>query len=93
MIGPQSELDARRKKKSRKKRKKNFDHDDIYENELLDFGTSSDRLGLGSQTGSWLLSTDGYSTSWSSVDLPEHLSKHCFSTWMSWIFTKASSVA
>lgn len=94
-LDDRTSIRARRKKKekSRKKRRKNFDHDDIYKNELLDFGTSSDRLGLGSQTGSWLLSTDGYSTSWSSVDLPEHLSKHCFSTWMSWIFTKASSVA
>ncbi|KAJ9697600.1 hypothetical protein PVL29_009432 [Vitis rotundifolia] len=68
-LDDRTSIRARRKKKekSRKKRKKNFDHDDIYENELLDFGTSSDRLGLGSHTGSWLLSTDGYSTSWSSV--------------------------
>ncbi|CAI9113025.1 OLC1v1013548C1 [Oldenlandia corymbosa var. corymbosa] len=33
-------------------------------------------------TGSWLLSTDQFSATWSAVDLPEHISKHCFSTWI-----------
>lgn len=55
------------KRRKKKKRRKNFDHDDIYSNELLDFGTCNDMQGLGSHTESWLLSTDGYSTSWSSV--------------------------
>ena len=68
-LDDRTSIRARRKKKekSRKKRRKNSDHDDVYEDELLNFGRSSDMLGLGSHTGSWLLSTDGYATSWSSV--------------------------
>ncbi|KAL5550830.1 hypothetical protein UlMin_001006 [Ulmus minor] len=77
-----------RKKRSRKKRKKNVDLDDDYDSKLLDFDTTNDGLGLLSNSGSWLLSTDGYSTSWSSVDLPEYLSQHCLSTWKRWIFAK-----
>lgn len=81
---------VRRKKreKRRKKRRKNLDDIDNYNNEPLDLDMSNNRLSLQSRAGNWLLSTDGYSVSWSSVDLPEHLSKHCFSTWMKWIFAR-----
>ncbi|KAK9281877.1 hypothetical protein L1049_004784 [Liquidambar formosana] len=83
-----SRVRRKKKERSKKKRRRNFDHDDNYNSELLDFNTSNNRLGLQSNSGSWLLSTDGYSTLWSSVDLPEHLSKHCFCTWMKWVFAK-----
>ncbi|KAK1363389.1 hypothetical protein POM88_038950 [Heracleum sosnowskyi] len=49
---------------------------------------NSENPSLLSKSSSWLLSTDGYSTTWNTVDLPEHLSMHCFSTWMKWIFAK-----
>lgn len=76
---------SKRKKKERSRKKRKKDHDDgSYTSELLDFNTS--KLGLESMIRSWLLSTDGYSTLWTSADLPEHLSKHCFTTWMKWVF-------
>ncbi|KAF3447887.1 hypothetical protein FNV43_RR08594 [Rhamnella rubrinervis] len=83
--GVSSKIKRKRKGRSRKKKKRKFDYDDNYDDEFLDFDTSNDRLGLQSNVGSWLLSTDGYSVSWNIVDLPEHLSKHCLSTWMRWI--------
>lgn len=76
----------KKKEKRRKRRRKNFGHDDSHENELLDFDTANNRLGLQANAGSWLLSTDGYSASWTGADLPEYLSKHCLSTWMKWVF-------
>ncbi|XAR60864.1 hypothetical protein NMG60_11034397 [Bertholletia excelsa] len=78
---------VRRKKKQRhsKKRRKNLDDYDLSDDELLDLDMSTDRK---YRDGSWLLSTDGFSTSWSSVDLPEHLSKRCFSAWMKWLFAR-----
>ncbi|KAF2289029.1 hypothetical protein GH714_024213 [Hevea brasiliensis] len=78
----------RKKKKSRKKRRRNFDDDDFYDNELLDLHASNSQLELQTKSGSWLLSTDGFSASWTNVDLPEHLSKFCFSVWMKWVFAK-----
>ncbi|XP_058196704.1 uncharacterized protein LOC131312763 [Rhododendron vialii] len=81
-------LKRKKKEKRRKKRRKNLDDSDCYDNELLDIDMSKNRLSLQSRAGSWFLSTDGYSTSWSSVDLPEHLSKYCFSTWMKWVFAR-----
>ncbi|XP_048233152.1 uncharacterized protein LOC107261680 isoform X2 [Ricinus communis] len=81
---------GRRKKKSRKKRRRNSDDDDFNENELLDFDTSNNWPGLQSRATSWLLSTDGFSASWTNVDLPEHLSKFCFSTWMKWLLTEVA---
>ncbi|XP_057488459.1 uncharacterized protein LOC130774443 [Actinidia eriantha] len=92
--GLESDLDERasggvrrkKKEKHRKKRRKNLD--ESYDNELLDLDMPKNRLSLQSRGGGWLLSTDAYSTSWDSVDLPEHLSKHCFSTWMKWVFAR-----
>lgn len=82
-------ISHRKKKKKRKKRKRDFDHEGSYVKELLDY----DKLGLPSQTGSWLLSTDDYSTSWTNVDLPEHISHHCLSVWMKWLVAKRDRVA
>lgn len=56
-----------RKKGKRKRRKKNFSGDDTYDIELPDFDTTNRVLGLQANAGSWLLCTDGYSVSWSSV--------------------------
>ncbi|GMN40759.1 hypothetical protein TIFTF001_009982 [Ficus carica] len=78
---------VKHRKRSRKKKKRKFDRE--HDNEFLDFNTTNDGLGLQSNGGSWMLSTDGYSTSWSSVDLPEYLSRHCLSTWMRWVLAKS----
>ncbi|KAL8258940.1 hypothetical protein R6Q59_026893 [Mikania micrantha] len=85
-----SDSDSRRKKKAkhRKKRRKST-RDDRYVDDFSDFDFEYNRMGFQSKESYWLLSTDGYSTSWSSVDLPEHLSKHCFSTWMKWGFYRS----
>lgn len=60
---------TKHRKKSRKKRRRKLDHDSIYDNEFLDFDATKDELGLQSNSGSFLLSTDRYSTSWSIVSL------------------------
>nr|POF15794.1 hypothetical protein CFP56_18000 [Quercus suber] len=48
-----------RKKGKRKRRKKNFSHDDTYDIELPDFDTTNRVLGLQANAGSWLLCIDG----------------------------------
>ena len=60
-------IKRRKKKKSRKKRRRDFDHNDNYDNGFLDFDTSNSSLGLQSGGGSWLLSFDDFSTSWTNV--------------------------
>lgn len=89
-----SDLDERastkvkkKKKGSRKRRRKCSDADDRY-GDYLDIDATDKEISLKCGAGTWLLSTDGYTTSWTNVDLPEHLSRHCFSTWMKWIFTR-----
>lgn len=62
-------LKRKKKEKRRRKRRKNLDDYDCYDNELLDIDMSKNRLSLQSRAASWFLSTDGYSTSWSSVSL------------------------
>ncbi|KAK9129474.1 hypothetical protein Sjap_009961 [Stephania japonica] len=71
---------ARRKKKvkTRKKRRRHRDLDGSEDDEMGYFDSPS-------ASGSWMLSTDGYSSIWTMVDLPEHLANHCFSAWMSWL--------
>ncbi|KAL6557235.1 hypothetical protein OROMI_017585 [Orobanche minor] len=76
------------KHRKHKKRKRKFDNAGKYEDELVVYDLSSNRPDLQSKGGDWLLSTDGYSTTWSSVDLPEHLSRHCFITWLKWALAK-----
>ncbi|KAG4938923.1 hypothetical protein AAZX31_16G095800 [Glycine max] len=78
---------GRRKKKARKKRR-TYDRHDDGDDELLDYDSASQKLVFPSNTRSWLLSTDGYSSAWSSVDLPEYLHRHCLSRWMTWLFEK-----
>ncbi|CAK7349204.1 unnamed protein product [Dovyalis caffra] len=84
---------SRKKKKIKKKRRRNFDDDDSSDHDLLDLDTSNSKLGLQARAGSWLLSTDGFAATWTSADLPEHLSKSCFSTWMKWAFAKWNNAA
>ncbi|CAN8253825.1 unnamed protein product [Cochlearia groenlandica] len=72
----ESDSDIRRKKKQKrekKKRKKLAIDDDDDDDEIL---------GIHSRSRSWLLCTDGFSATWTSVDLPEHISRYCLSTWM-----------
>ena len=57
---------GRRKKKARKKRR-TYDRHDDGDDELLDYDSASQKLVFQSNTRSWLLSTDGYSSAWSSV--------------------------
>ncbi|KAM3250186.1 putative protein isoform X1 [Capsicum chacoense] len=81
---------ARNKRKKRQKYRKKERRDlEIKELDGDEFADGiKNRLGLPSISSDWLLSTDGYSTTWSSVDLPEHVSKHCFFTWMKWVFAE-----
>uniref|UniRef100_A0A2P2JTJ5 Uncharacterized protein MANES_12G057900 n=1 Tax=Rhizophora mucronata TaxID=61149 RepID=A0A2P2JTJ5_RHIMU len=55
----------RKTKKSRKKKRSNFDNDDGYD--LQEFETSNNRLDLQPGDGSWLLSTDGFTSTWTNV--------------------------
>ncbi|KAM6587577.1 uncharacterized protein LOC115717396 [Cannabis sativa] len=79
---------SKHRRKSSKKKRRKLDRDNKYDNEFLDFNTTNDGLDLQSNSETFFLSTDEYSTSWSIVDLPEHLSQHCLSTWMRWILVK-----
>lgn len=76
----------KRRKKNRKKRRRNRDYDRFSDEDLLDLDDSDDKFSFQLSSRSWLLSTDGYSTSWSLSDLPEHLSKHCLREWMKQTF-------
>ncbi|KAJ6835481.1 uncharacterized protein M6B38_331970 [Iris pallida] len=77
----------RKRKRDRKKRMKKYVHDDSSVDELVEFETLNGWQGL--QSGrSWLLSTDGYSCAWNMADIPEHLSRLCFMTWMKWVCSK-----
>ncbi|XP_057789624.1 uncharacterized protein LOC131006482 isoform X2 [Salvia miltiorrhiza] len=89
-----SSVSLKRKKhrKHKKKRQLNFNPTEDYEDELVGYNLLSNRLDVESKVGDWLLSTDGYSSIWSSVDLPEHLSRHCFIVWLKWMFAKSETV-
>ncbi|KAK7263034.1 hypothetical protein RJT34_30618 [Clitoria ternatea] len=79
----------KRRKKSRKKRKRtSYDHDEDNDDELLHFDSATQKFISPPDTTSWLLSIDGYSSAWSSADLPEYLHRHCLSKWMIWFFEK-----
>lgn len=60
-------LKRKKKEKRRKKRRRNRSHDDSYDDELLDFDLSNNKMALQFNADGWLLSTDGYFTAWSSV--------------------------
>lgn len=79
----------KKKEKHRKRRRKTYDEDDS----LLDLEFSGSNQGMQISTGSWMLSTDGFASSWTSVDLPEHLSRFCLSTWLKRVVAKWNDVA
>lgn len=84
-------LDRRRRysrKRDKKRKKKKYNHANENADELLEFepSNSSEDWKLGGR--SWRLSTDNCSSAWNAADLPEHLSKHCFTIWMKWIISK-----
>lgn len=74
-----SSVNLKRKKhrKHKKKRKRNFSPED-FEDELVGYSVQNNRLDLQSKVGDWLLSTDGYSSTWSSVS-PKPFLLCCFS--------------
>lgn len=76
----------KKRQKHRNKKRRDLDIEELDGDEFAD--VIKNRLELHSTSGDWLLSTDGYSTTWSSLDLPEHISKHCFCTWMKWVFAE-----
>lgn len=78
----------KKRRKNRKKRKRSLDYDDLQDDGLLEVDGSDDKFSLHFSSRSWLLSTDGYSSSWSLADLPEHLSKHCLREWMKQTFNE-----
>ncbi|XP_051128062.1 uncharacterized protein LOC127249353 [Andrographis paniculata] len=86
-------LKLKKQRKHRKKRKRNSDPDESYENDKVDYDLSNNMLDFQPNASDWLLSTDGFSTAWSSADLPEHLSNHCFITWLKWIYGKPKKVS
>ncbi|KAL6506308.1 hypothetical protein OROGR_024489 [Orobanche gracilis] len=59
-------LKHEKNRKHKKKRKRKLDHAGKYEDELTGYDLSSNRPDLQSKGCDWLLSTDGYSTTWSS---------------------------
>ncbi|XP_010482082.1 PREDICTED: uncharacterized protein LOC104760815 [Camelina sativa] len=69
----------REKKKRKKKKMRAIDDDDLGDDELV---------GLHQTSRSWLLSTDGFSATWTSVDIPEHIAKYSLSTWMKWLLAR-----
>ncbi|XP_009600254.1 uncharacterized protein [Nicotiana tomentosiformis] len=73
----------KKRQKHKKKKRRDLEFEELDRDEFAD--VIEDRPELHLTSGDWLLSTDGYSTTWSSVDLPEHISKHCFFTWMKWV--------
>lgn len=64
---PSHKVKNKRKQRARKKRRKTYDCDDDNDGELLDFGSVSQKSYYLSNTRSWLLSTDGYTSAWSGV--------------------------
>ncbi|XP_073000426.1 uncharacterized protein [Typha latifolia] len=75
----------RKRKRDRKKKRKKYDHDEGGPDQLVDFESSNGSRGLQPRGRSWRLSTDGFSSVWNIADIPEHLSIHCFRTWMKWV--------
>ncbi|XP_057251267.1 uncharacterized protein LOC104894479 isoform X2 [Beta vulgaris subsp. vulgaris] len=80
-----------KKRKSRKKRRRKQDYDDLSDEDLLELDNPDAKFGVKSSSRSWFLSTNGYSTSWSAADLPEHLSKHCLREWMKQTFKNSDA--
>ncbi|KAJ4900815.1 Uncharacterized protein Rs2_14766 [Raphanus sativus] len=73
------------KKKKRDKKKKRAIDEEEDEDDVL---VGDELLGLNQISRSWLLSTDGFSATWTSVDLPEHIARYCLSRWMKWFLAR-----
>ncbi|CAM8921148.1 unnamed protein product [Rhodiola kirilowii] len=80
-----------RKTKGRSRKKRKVDSDDSFDSELLDLGASNSSSEKQVVARSWYLSTDEYLTLWSTVDLPEHISNHCFCTWWKFLMRSCAS--
>ncbi|PKA59286.1 hypothetical protein AXF42_Ash001380 [Apostasia shenzhenica] len=78
----------KKRKRDKKRMKKKNNHKDENADEILVFDSSKGLHDWKSGDRSWLLSTDDFSCAWNAVDLPEHLSKFCFWTWMRWVLSK-----
>ncbi|ERN20274.1 uncharacterized protein LOC18448684 [Amborella trichopoda] len=81
--GELGKVKRKKREKRRKKRRKNN-----FKDRSMEFGDFSELGDTESGIGSWLLSTDGYSCAWGKADLPEHLAKYCFSSWLKWVIFK-----
>ncbi|XP_010242702.1 PREDICTED: uncharacterized protein LOC104586985 isoform X2 [Nelumbo nucifera] len=69
-LGERGSVRSRRKKKAKsrkKKRRRSYDHVGSSDSELVDLDSSLGWRSLQSGAGSWFLSTDDYSSAWSSV--------------------------
>jgi hypothetical protein len=67
---PSGRVKKKKKQKAKRKRRRAYDSDDGNDDdddELLDFDFASQKLDYLSNTKSWLLSTDKYSSAWNSV--------------------------
>ncbi|XP_057419637.1 uncharacterized protein LOC130713839 isoform X2 [Lotus japonicus] len=67
----------KKKQKAKKKRRRTYDYTDDNDDELLDFGSAGQKLDFLSNTRSWLLSTDGYCSAWSSIYLSTFIGNVC----------------
>ncbi|KAL6840339.1 hypothetical protein ACP4OV_030149 [Aristida adscensionis] len=74
----------KKRKRNRKKKRRRYESDEENLDELLELGSSDSKNGIGSQRGSWYLSTDGFSASWDNADIPDHLSAYYFTVWVKW---------
>lgn len=83
---PSGRLKSKKKGRKRKWHRRDLKLEYGYDDKFLDLDLDNN-LDLQSKSGDWMLSTDQYSTTWNSVDLPEHISKYCFMTWMKWVFS------
>lgn len=84
---PSGKVKHKKKGRHNKKRRRKHKLEESYSEGLIDLDVSDNGLDLQFKAGDWLLSTDQYSTTWSSVDLPEHISKHCFYTWIKFVIS------
>ncbi|KAL0889892.1 hypothetical protein Bca101_013875 [Brassica carinata] len=85
--GGRSRVSKKRQKKGKKRRtkKKKRAIADEDEDDVL---TDDEVLGLNQISRSWLLSTDGFSATWTNVDLPEYMARYCLSRWMKWFLAR-----
>ncbi|XP_057822339.2 uncharacterized protein LOC131034779 isoform X1 [Cryptomeria japonica] len=69
----------KRKDKSRKRKRSN--------NSSCDEGIDKEYSKWSNPDDTWQLSTDNYVSNWNKVDLPEHLAKYAFLSWLKWVIT------